>query len=115
MAALPCEVTKKEVEAKLTEFREKFDIQPDSAPDELERAARTSVARFLRGPGIRPVVKNARNRAHRHTCLLGHVVKGRSFEGSLHYLPEGRIGRSKTSDIGNFLSGKRLASPTPLV
>jgi L-arabinose isomerase len=44
LAALRRDVTAKEVEAKLAEFREKFDIQPDCAPEELERAARTSVA-----------------------------------------------------------------------
>jgi L-arabinose isomerase len=44
LAALRREVTPKEVEAKLAEFRQTFDIQSDCAPDELERAARTSVA-----------------------------------------------------------------------
>jgi L-arabinose isomerase len=44
LAALRREVTPKEVEAKLAEFRQTFDIQRDCAPEELERAARTSVA-----------------------------------------------------------------------
>ena len=44
LAALRREVTAKETEAKLAEFRKSFDIQPDCAPDELQRAARTSVA-----------------------------------------------------------------------
>ena len=44
LAALRRDVTAEETAAKLAEFRQSFDIQPDCAPDELERAARTSVA-----------------------------------------------------------------------
>jgi L-arabinose isomerase len=44
LAALRRDVTAEETAAKLAEFREKFDVQPDCAPQELERAARTSVA-----------------------------------------------------------------------
>jgi L-arabinose isomerase len=44
LAALRRDVTAEETAAKLAEFREKFDTQPDCAPQELERAARTSVA-----------------------------------------------------------------------
>jgi L-arabinose isomerase len=44
LAATRRGVTAAETEAKLAEFRQVFDIQPDCAPVELERAARTSVA-----------------------------------------------------------------------
>ena len=44
LAALRRVVTDSEISAKLTEFRAVFDIQPDCAEAELERAARTSVA-----------------------------------------------------------------------
>jgi L-arabinose isomerase len=44
LAALRRDLTAEETAAKLAEFRQSFDIQPDCAPDELERAARTSVA-----------------------------------------------------------------------
>ncbi len=44
LAALRRTVTPQEVAAKLGEFHANFDIQPDCAPEELERAARTSVA-----------------------------------------------------------------------
>jgi L-arabinose isomerase len=44
LAAMRRGVTAAETEAKLAEFRQVFDIQPDCAPVELERAARTSVA-----------------------------------------------------------------------
>ncbi len=44
LAALRREVTPALAEAKLAEFRERFDIQPDCAVAELERAARTAVA-----------------------------------------------------------------------
>ncbi|MFM6127282.1 MAG: hypothetical protein ACKPBV_00755, partial [Sphaerospermopsis kisseleviana] len=44
LAALRRGVTAEETGDKLAEFRRSFDIQPDCAPDELERAARTSVA-----------------------------------------------------------------------
>jgi L-arabinose isomerase len=44
LAALRRGVTAAETEAKLAEFRQAFHIQPDCAPVELERAARTSVA-----------------------------------------------------------------------
>ena len=44
LAALRRDVTAEETAAKLAEFRQSFDIQPDCAQDELERAARTSVA-----------------------------------------------------------------------
>lgn len=44
LAALRRDVTAKETAAKLDEFRASFDIQPECASDELERAARTSAA-----------------------------------------------------------------------
>ena len=44
LAAMRRGVTAAETQAKLAEFRQAFDIQPDCAPVELERAARTSVA-----------------------------------------------------------------------
>jgi L-arabinose isomerase len=44
LAALRREVTMKQVKSRTTEFKRAFDIQPDCAPAELERAARTSIA-----------------------------------------------------------------------
>ncbi|MFZ4484656.1 MAG: arabinose isomerase [Chthoniobacterales bacterium] len=44
LAALRRRVTEQETAAKLEEFRQAFEIQPDCAPFELARAARTSVA-----------------------------------------------------------------------
>jgi L-arabinose isomerase len=44
LAALRREVSGSEIEQKIREFREQFDLQPDCVPEELERAARTSVA-----------------------------------------------------------------------
>jgi L-arabinose isomerase len=44
LAALRAEVASPEVEARVTLFREVFDIQADCLPEELQRAARTSVA-----------------------------------------------------------------------
>jgi L-arabinose isomerase len=44
LSAIRRGVTAKATSAKIAEFREKFDIQSDCAPHELDRAARTSVA-----------------------------------------------------------------------
>jgi len=44
LAALRREVTGKQIEARVARFKRVFDVQPDCAPAELERAARTSVA-----------------------------------------------------------------------
>ena len=44
LAAIRREVDESAVEAKLAEFREAFDIQPDVSQEELVRAARTAVA-----------------------------------------------------------------------
>ena len=44
LAALRREVTTKEIESRVAEFKEVFDVQKDCPPAELERAARTSVA-----------------------------------------------------------------------
>jgi len=44
LAALRGKVTKKEIKDRVAHFRKAFDVQPDCALSELERAARTSVA-----------------------------------------------------------------------
>ena len=44
LAALRREVTAAEIAARVAHFREQFDVQPDCSQEELERAARTSVA-----------------------------------------------------------------------
>lgn len=44
LAARRREVTASQIEARFAEFHRAFDVQPDCAPEELERAARTSVA-----------------------------------------------------------------------
>ena len=44
LAALRGKVTKKEIKNRVAQFRKAFDVQPDCALSELERAARTSVA-----------------------------------------------------------------------
>jgi L-arabinose isomerase len=44
LAALRREVTQREIQTRVREFHERFDIQFDCLPIELERAARTSVA-----------------------------------------------------------------------
>jgi L-arabinose isomerase len=44
LAALRREVTAAQLEQRIEHFRNVFDVQPDCAPSELERAARTSVA-----------------------------------------------------------------------
>ena len=44
LAALRREVTVKEISSRTAEFKRAFDVQPDCAPSELERASRTSVA-----------------------------------------------------------------------
>jgi L-arabinose isomerase len=44
LAALRQEVTTAAVAERVSKFRETFDVQPDCPPQELERAARTSVA-----------------------------------------------------------------------
>jgi len=44
LAALRREVTAKQIEGRMTDFHHAFDVQPDCAHSELERAARTSVA-----------------------------------------------------------------------
>ena len=44
LAALRRGVQAAEIEGKISEFQEKFDVQPDCSPEELARAARTSVA-----------------------------------------------------------------------
>ena len=44
MAALRRQVTDREIKARVEEFHESFDIQPDCPLGEVERAARTSVA-----------------------------------------------------------------------
>lgn len=44
LAALRLEVGAREIKGRVAEFHEKFDVQADCAPEELERAARTSLA-----------------------------------------------------------------------
>ncbi len=44
LSALREEVTADQIKNKLIEFHKQFDVQPDCSPEELERAARTSVA-----------------------------------------------------------------------
>lgn len=44
LAALRREVTAREIQRRVAEFYQAFDVQPDCLPAELERAARTSVA-----------------------------------------------------------------------
>jgi L-arabinose isomerase len=44
LSALRKEVTADQIKNKLIEFHKQFDVQPDCSPEELERAARTSVA-----------------------------------------------------------------------
>jgi len=44
LAALRAAVTDAEIAERVQHFAERFDVQPDSPPDELARAARTSVA-----------------------------------------------------------------------
>ncbi|MGA2146027.1 MAG: arabinose isomerase [Bryobacteraceae bacterium] len=44
LAGLRAEVTPAEIEGRVTHFCEAFDVQPDCSREELERAARTSVA-----------------------------------------------------------------------
>jgi len=44
LAALRSEVTGAEIDARIAHFREIFDVQPDCTREELDRAARTSVA-----------------------------------------------------------------------
>jgi L-arabinose isomerase len=43
LAALCRDISESEIKARVLEFREEFDVQPDCAPEDLERAARTSV------------------------------------------------------------------------
>jgi len=49
LAALRTEVTDAEISARVEHFREAFDVQADCPPDELQRAARTSVALVVPG------------------------------------------------------------------
>src|SRR5205814_3233251 len=44
LAALRTEVTDAQIQDRVAHFQEKFEVQPDCAPEELARAARTSVA-----------------------------------------------------------------------
>jgi L-arabinose isomerase len=44
LAALRRQVSDSEMKMRVADFRQKFDIQPDCPPEELDRAARTSVA-----------------------------------------------------------------------
>jgi L-arabinose isomerase len=44
LAALRREVTARQIKRRVAEFKRAFDVQPDCAPAELERAAKTSVA-----------------------------------------------------------------------
>ena len=44
LAALRRQVSEAETKKRVEDFREAFDVQPDCSPEELERAARTSVA-----------------------------------------------------------------------
>jgi L-arabinose isomerase len=44
LAALRRQVLDSEIETRVAEFRQKFDVQPDCSREELDRAARTSVA-----------------------------------------------------------------------
>jgi L-arabinose isomerase len=44
LAAFRRQVSDSEIEARVAEFRQKFDVQPDCSREELDRAARTSVA-----------------------------------------------------------------------
>jgi L-arabinose isomerase len=44
LASLRKQVSNSEIEARVTHFQQEFDVRPDCSPDELSRAARTSVA-----------------------------------------------------------------------
>jgi L-arabinose isomerase len=44
LSALRRQVSQAEIEARVADFRDRFDVQPDCPQEELERAARTSVA-----------------------------------------------------------------------
>ncbi len=44
LAALRSDVDESQIRQRVGEFHEKFDVQPDCSPEELDRAARTSVA-----------------------------------------------------------------------
>jgi L-arabinose isomerase len=44
LAALRRQVSEAEIKTRVVDFRQKFDVQPDCPPEELDRAARTSVA-----------------------------------------------------------------------
>ena len=44
LAALCADVSEADIRARVAHFHEAFDVQPDCPPDELARAARTSVA-----------------------------------------------------------------------
>jgi L-arabinose isomerase len=44
LAALRRAVVQGDIKKKVSEFKDRFDVQPDCTPEELERAARTSVA-----------------------------------------------------------------------
>jgi L-arabinose isomerase len=44
LAALRRQVSDSEMKMRVADFRQKFDVQPDCPPEELDRAARTSVA-----------------------------------------------------------------------
>ena len=44
LAALRRQVSDSEIKMRVADFRQKFDVQPDCPPEELDRAARTSVA-----------------------------------------------------------------------
>src|ERR1700737_4309209 len=44
LAALRRQVQDAEIQKRVADFRQSFDVQPDCAPEELDRAARTSVA-----------------------------------------------------------------------
>ncbi len=76
------EATVSDVQAKLVEFRQQFDVSPECGPDELERAARTSVA-------------------------LDRLVSAHNL-GSLAYYYEGADGNEYENIITSIIAGNTL-------
>jgi L-arabinose isomerase len=76
------EVTDAEVQEKIQEFHSAFDVSPECEPDEIERAARTSVA-------------------------LDKLVKNRNL-GSMAYYYEGESGNDYENIVTSVIAGNTL-------
>jgi L-arabinose isomerase len=82
LASLRRQLSEKEIEGRIAEFHEVFAIQPDCSPEELRRAARTSVAldRLVAGKNLGSMAYyHMGTGSEEHEDVLSSVILGNSL------------------------------------